>query len=207
MSEFSLTDSLLTGVLIYGAPAFGLALLLGAIGVPLPGSLFVVAAGAFVRQGVLDGPLLAIFGLGGALLGDSLSYGLGRFAQDWVQRRFGPSLAWRKAQATFDRRGGLTVYLTRFLLTPLAIPVNLIAGGSGYTFWRFLTYAAAGEVTWLGAYGGLGYAFGSQWELISQFMSDFSGLLVGVAALGAGVYFLVYYQRTRKKLAVIAHEN
>lgn len=207
MSEFNLTDSLLTGVLIYGAPAFGLALLLGALGIPLPGSLFVVAAGAFVRQGVLDGPLVAIFGLGGALLGDSLSYGLGRFAQSWVQRRFGPSQTWRKAQATFNRRGGLTIYLTRFLLTPLAIPVNLIAGGSGYTFWRFITYAAAGEITWLVMYGGLGYAFGSQWELISQFMSDFSGLLVGVAALGAGVYFLVYYQRTRKKLAVTAHEN
>jgi membrane protein DedA with SNARE-associated domain len=207
MSEFNLTDSLLTGVLIYGAPAFGLALLLGALGIPLPGSLFVVAAGAFVRQGVLDGPLAAIFGLGGALLGDSLSYGLGRFARDWVQRRFGPSPTWRKAQATFDRRGGLAVYLTRFLLTPLAIPVNLIAGGSGYTFWRFMTYAAAGEITWLALYGGLGYAFGSQWELISQFMSDFSGLLIGVAALGAGVYFLVYFQRTRKKLLVVAHEN
>jgi len=46
-------------------------------------------------------------------------------------------------------------------------------------------------------YGGLGYIFGSQWEAISQFISDFSGLLVGVVALGAGIYFLV--RRRRRK--------
>jgi membrane protein DedA with SNARE-associated domain len=199
MSEFNLTDFFLTGLLVYGAPMFGLALLLGAIGVPLPGSLLVVAAGAFVRQGVLDGGPAAALGLTGALLGDSLSYGLGRFAKVWIQDRFGHSPTWRKAQDTFDHRGGVTVYLTRFLLTPLAIPVNLIAGGSGYSFWRFLGNAIAGEVTWLGLYGGLGYTFGSQWELISQFLSDFSGLLVGLVALGAGLYFLVRYQRAQEK--------
>jgi membrane-associated protein len=77
------------------------------------------------------------------------------------------------------------------LLTPLALPTNLIAGGSGYRYWRFLTYDVAGEFTWILLYGGLGYLFGSQWELISQFISDFSGLLVGLVALGAGLYFLL----------------
>ncbi|MCL4299857.1 MAG: VTT domain-containing protein [Anaerolineae bacterium] len=197
MTELNLTDLFLTGVIVYGAPAFGLALLLGAFGLPLPGSLLVIAAGAFVRQGVLDGWLALILGLGGALLGDSLSYGLGRVAKAWVQARFEQASVWRRAQTTFNRQGGLTVYLTRFLLTPLAIPVNLIAGGSSYSFWRFLAYAAAGEATWLVLYGGLGYIFGSQWELISQFVSDFSGVLVGIVALGTGIYFLLYRQHRR----------
>jgi membrane-associated protein len=195
MTELNLTDLFLTSLIVYGAPAFGLALLLGAIGVPLPGSLLVIAAGAFVRQGVLDGGLALILGLSGALLGDSLSYGLGRFAKRWVQARIGRVPAWRRAQTTFNRRGSLTIYLTRFLFTPLAIPVNLIAGGSGYTFPLFLAYAAAGEATWLGLYGGLGYTFGSQWELISQLVSDFSGVLIGIVALGTGIYFLIYHQR------------
>jgi membrane protein DedA with SNARE-associated domain len=44
-------------------------------------------------------------------------------------------------------------------------------------------------------YGGLGYAFGSQWELISDFISDFSGLLVGLLILGAGLYLLFRWHR------------
>ncbi|MBN1219737.1 MAG: VTT domain-containing protein [Anaerolineae bacterium] len=189
--ELSLTELFLTGMITYGPPALGLALLLGALGIPLPSTLLLLAAGAFVRQGVLDGVTASGLGLLGAVLGDSASYAMGYFARGWVQRRFGQSATWQKAEATFKRRGGLAIYLTRFLLTPLAIPTNLIAGGSGYPYWRFLGYDVAGEFTWIVLYGGVGYAVGSQWELISQFISDFSGLLVGLVILGIGLYFLV----------------
>lgn len=198
MTDLNLTDLFLTGMLTYGPLALGLALLLGAVGIPLPGTLFVLAAGAFVRQGVLDLFTASGLGLLGAVLGDSASYAIGYFAKGWVERRFGQSTAWQKARDTFERRGGLAIYLTRFLLTPLALPTNLIAGGSGYSFWRFLAYDVAGEFTWIVLYGGLGYAFGSQWELINQFISDFSGLLVGLVALGAGIYFLIRRQRRRQ---------
>ncbi len=195
MTDLNLIELFLTGMLTYGPLALGLALLLGALGIPVPGTLFVLAAGAFVRQGVLDLFTASGLGLLGAVLGDSASYAIGYFAKGWVERRFGQSAAWQKARDTFERRGGLAIYLTRFLLTPLALPTNLIAGGSGYSFWRFLAYDVAGEFTWIVLYGSLGYAFGSQWELINQFISDFSGLLVGLAALGAGIYFLARRRR------------
>lgn len=201
MTEFNLTEFFLTGMLTYGPPALGLALLLGALGIPVPGTLFVLAAGAFVRQGVIDMATAAGLGLMGVVLGDSASYGIGRFAKSRVERRFGQSTVWQSARQTFDRRGGLAVYLTRFLLTPLAIPTNLIAGGGGYPFLRFLTYDIAGEFTWIVLYGGLGYLFGAQWELISQFISDFSGLLVGVVALAAGLYLLLRRRQNRRSAA------
>ena len=52
-------------------------------------------------------------------------------------------------------------------------------------------YAAAGELTWLLVYGGLDYLFGSQWEAVSTFISDFSGLLVGLVILTGGVVWWV----------------
>ncbi len=195
MSDLSLADFFLTGLITYGPPMLGLALLLGGLGLPLPGTLFLLATGAFIRQGVMDWAATLGLGLFGVIVGDSASYAMGRLAGDRVQRRFNRSTAWRSAQDTFARRGGTAIYLTRFLLTPLAIPTNLIAGGSRYAFWRFLGYDVAGELTWIVLYGGLGYLVGSQWELISQFVSDFSGLLVGLVALGAGVYLLVRRQR------------
>jgi membrane protein DedA with SNARE-associated domain len=195
MSDFNLTDFFLTWMINYGAPAFGVALFVGAVGVPLPGSLLVLAAGAFARQGVIDWPSASIFGLVGAVLGDTLSYAMGRFAKQWVQRYFGQRTTWQTAQATFAHRGGLAIYLTRFILTQVAIPINLIAGSSGYTFSRFWVFDFVGEVTWLVLYGGLGYIFGNQWELISQFISDFSGLLIGVLVLVVGIYFVWRRQR------------
>ena len=58
-----------------------------------------------------------------------------------------------------DRSGGLSIYLTRWLLTPLAIPTNLPVGASGYPLRKFLAFDLAGELTWLLVLRGLGYAF------------------------------------------------
>jgi membrane protein DedA with SNARE-associated domain len=190
-----LTDLLLTGVVNYGAPALALALLVAASGVPLPSSLLVIAGGAFIRQGLLD-PLLAIgLGLMAAVLGDSVSYGMGRFAGGWVERRYGATTLWQGAQNSFNRYGGWSVYLSRWLLTSVAIPVNLVAGSTAYTYRRFLLMVVAGEATWLVLFGGLGYAFGSQWEAISTLISDFGGLVLGLFVLAAGIYLAVRWLR------------
>jgi membrane-associated protein len=199
MNLTDLNDLLLSYLIIYGSPMLAGALLLGALGIPVPGTLIVIAAGAFVRQGVLDIYSTPSLGLVGAVAGDTIVYGLGRFARVWIQKRFGQSAVWQKAEAYFRRRGGIAIYLTRWLFTPLAVPTNLIAGSSGYPFWKFLLFDVSGELTWIALYGSLGYAFGSQWELISDFISDFSGLLLGIVILGAGVYFLF---RLRKRPAL-----
>ncbi len=50
----------------------------------------------------------------------------------------------------------LAIYATHFLFTPLGMPVNLIAAGSSYPYWRFLVFDVAGTLSWLVLYGGLG---------------------------------------------------
>ena len=136
------------------------------------------------------------------MLGDSLSFGIGRFARRTAETHLSASAGWQRARTLFEQRGGLAIFLTRFLLTALALPINLIAGGSGYRFSRFLLFDLSGEALWLVLYGGLGYLFGAQWELISQFLSDFGSLLLGVVILGGGVYGLTrHYRRTAPRLS------
>ena len=134
-------------------------------------------------------------GNAGAVLGDSLTFALGRFFRGWVQRHFGASKAWQSAQLNFDKRGGLAIYLTRFMvgLGTFAQPVSLIAGSNGYSYYRFLLYVIAGEATWIGIYGTLGFIFGTQWELISDFLTSFGGLLLGLFIMGVGIYFLSHW--------------
>ena len=150
--------------------------------------MLLIAAGAFSQQGILSWPITAALGWVGAIIGDAISFGIGFYAKDWVNHRFSRSATWRSAKYTFEKRAGLAIYLTRFLVTALAIPINLIAGGSGIQFRRFMIYDSLGELTWIILYGGLGYLFGSQWELVSDFISNFGGLILGLVILGLGVW-------------------
>lgn len=198
MSFADLSDSILTWLVTYGPVVLAGALLLGALGVPLPGTLFVIATGAFVRQEVLELATTLPIALLGVVTGDVISYSLGRGARGWILQRWGKRPVWQRSEAYFQERGGSAVYLTRWLITPLAIPTNLVAGSSGYRFGRFLLVDTLGELTWLGLYGGLGYAFGSQWELISEFVSNFSGVILGVVFLVIGGW-LGFRHRTAGK--------
>lgn len=190
-----LSDTLLSWTVIYGPSMLFVSLFLGAVGIPLPATFLVLAAGAFVRQGVLDPYGAIILALLGAALGDITSYGMGRFARGPITRRFGQAGTWQKAELNLRQRGAIAVYLTRWLLTPLAIPTNLVAGSTGYPFARFGAYILIGELTWLLVFGGIGYAFSSQWEAVSEFISNFSGVLVGIVLLGLGGYFLLFRRR------------
>lgn len=78
--------------------------------------------------------------------------------------------------------------LTRFLITGIASPVNLIAGMGNISFRTFLFYDVLGEAIWVFGYGGLGYLFGSQWEVISKLMNNFGSLILGLALLIIGIW-------------------
>jgi len=193
MTDIDLNALILAWIIEYGPLVVSAALLVGALGVPVPGPIIVIAVGAFVRQELLSLYSTPFLALGGAVIGDITVYGVGRFANRWIEQKFGQSATWQKSRDYFEQRGGIAIYLTRWLVTPLAIPTNLIAGSSGYPFVKMLMFDVAGEVTWITLYGGLGYSFGSQWELISEFISNFSGLIVSVLAIGVGIYMLIRF--------------
>ena len=194
----SLTEYLLAYVLNYGAPFLGLALLIGAIGIPIPTTLLVIAGGAFIRQGFLDLPTVAVLSLVAAVTGNSLCYGIGGYAGGWVERRYGATSAWQSARQSFLKYGPWSIYLSRFLLTSIAIPINLLAGSTSFGYRRFFPLVLVGEITWLAGFGCLGYAFGSQWEAISDFASNFGGLVLGLVILAGGIYLAIRLLRPKR---------
>jgi membrane protein DedA with SNARE-associated domain len=195
--SIDLQGALLTALLAYGAPLLGGVLLAGAVGAPIPGTLLLMAAGAFARQGYLPVYWAAGLSFVGAAAGDSLSYWIGRAAGSRLNPRLSRQASWGQAEAQFRRRGGAAVFLTRFLLTPLALPVNLIAGGSLYSFYRYVVWVILGEAVWVGLYMGLGWEFWDQWETISGLAADFGWALLGILAAGAGVILLLRWGRKK----------
>ena len=172
----------------------GLLFFLSALGVPLPSTLLVVAAGAFIQQGVLNLATTLGLSLVCVVLGDLLSYGMGRALGRSMNAWYGQSAPWQRAEAYFARRGGIAIVLTRCVLMPIAVPVNLVAGSSAYSVWRFAAYAVSGEVIWLLGYGAIGYFFGSQWETISALIGHASGPLIGVLIACGAAYALIRWQ-------------
>ena len=195
---FDQSYDLLPVILSNGAPLLGLLLLLGAMGMPVPTTLLVMASGAFIRQGILELDSVLI-GLCCVVAGDSLSYAMGRLGHGQLERRFHANRGWQRATQTFQSSGDTAIYLTRWLFPGIAIPTNLLAGGSGYRYNRFLTITSLGEITWIVVFGGLGYALGSQWESISQHLPDFTSLALAVAIL----FVCVYWGAQKIKLRMI----
>lgn len=191
-----MSDFLLTQIINYGAPILGIIVFVGALGAPFPGTFIVVAAGAFSRQDILTWHTTGLIALTCVVLGDSLSYAMGFYARDGILDRFQGSARWLQAESSFRRWGGMSIFLTRFLITGIAVPVNLIAGTSKFPFRQFFLYDLLGETIWIFGYGGLGYLFGTQWEAASELLSNVSGLLMGLILLVGGIILAIRWSKT-----------
>ncbi|RYG32137.1 hypothetical protein EON81_21330, partial [bacterium] len=131
------------------------------IGVPSPASIGVLAAGALVRGGRMDFWPAFIAAMVGSTLGHLASYWMGRKGLRGAFKKLQERKAWKKAHARYEKRREATIFLSRWLLTPLALPVNLIAGAEKYAWSKFTALCIVGNAVWLLLFGGIGFAVGA----------------------------------------------
>ncbi len=198
--------ALVAWLAVYTYPVAGLTVLVGSIGVPLPSTVVVLAAGSFTTDGDPDFWLLFGIILVAAVLGDVTSYSLGRWAGHVVLDRVGARVGLTQArieaaERRFERWGGLLVLVTRFLLTGLALPTNLAAGASTYPLPRFLAYAVVGEAIWTGQILTLGWLFGPSWVSLLDYLDDALTVLTALAVAVGLIVLLVRLLRPQAKEA------
>ena len=196
-----MSDFLLTQVINYGPPLLGIIVFIGGLGVPLPCTVLVIAAGAFARQGYLTWHTAALISIVSVVIGDGLSYSLGYYASGYVLKRFSDKPQWMEAERAFQKWGPLSIFFSRFLVTAIALPVNLLSGTTRYPFRKFFLYDVLGEIVWIFGYGGLGYLFGSQWEVVNEFLSNFGGLVLGVVVFIVGIRQALNWQNKKRQLS------
>lgn len=177
----------LSALVTYGPLALGVVLFLCAAGAPLPGSVVLVAAGAFAGQGLMAWQWALPVALASVVLGDNLAFAVGRTGGAWTELRFGRSDAWQSALDQFNESASWTIFLTRWLLSPLGSVVAMIAGISRFPWPGFILIGTLGEAIWVGIYWTIGWVLGSQWQAAAAFLSDFSGLILGVSVLLAAL--------------------
>ncbi|MGB0085475.1 MAG: DedA family protein [Rhodomicrobiaceae bacterium] len=189
----TISDEVLTALLVYGYPALGLTLLLGAIGLPLPDGVATTVAGSLASQGRIDWFWAVTIVVTSSVLGDTVGYGLGRLLDQKFLDRHGHWLgltATRRArvQSLFDRWGLLAVFITRTFMSYLSSIASLLAGFSRYRLPKFLATAFVGRLVWTAGYFGLGYGIGADWEAATSFLTNLSVFILLLMVLaGSGV--------------------
>lgn len=184
----------LNALLTVGPFALALALLLGSMGVPVPASLMMLAAGAFVRDGRFSPVLVFICAVGGGTVGNIASYYMGQYGLKGIVTRLKRGKSWRKAEKTFKEKGALGIFLTRWLLTPLALPTNLIAGGEKFPLPKFIAACALGTALYTLIYGGIGYAVGVGWRAAGDKVGKYGLWVVIALAVLFGLYELYHWR-------------
>lgn len=129
----------------------------------LPGDSLLFAAGTFAALGSLEIASLFLLLFVAAVLGDTVNY--------WIGNRVGPPVFERnyrflkqehleRTQAFYDKHGGKTIVLARFVPIVRTF-APFVAGVGTMPYGRFLTFNVFGAFIWTGIFLFLGYFFGN----------------------------------------------
>ncbi|GAA6207664.1 hypothetical protein NBRC116601_09570 [Cognatishimia sp. WU-CL00825] len=198
-----MTETLISALANYGIALLFLTTFFSCLAVPVPSSLLMLAAGAFIATGDLDAYSSLLAALSGALCGDQIGYQIGAKGREPLARFMGKTQArarmMARSEAYLIQWGGLGVFLSRWLFSPLGPYINFASGAAGLPLWRFTLFAALGECIWVTLYLGLGYGFADNLAMASELAGDMLGLLAGLSMVfGFGVWLL---RHNRKKNA------
>ena len=154
---------------------------------PVPAILFLLAGGALAGNGRLN--LAVVVGLGaiGCVLADLVWYEAGRLHGDDVVHfihRFSskPDSNAVRTQRLFGRYGTKVLLISKFVIGLDAIAPPL-AGMSGTSPQRFVSFDAVGATLWAGLYAGLGYIFYQQLDRAAAYAERMGVILTVVVLL------------------------
>lgn len=174
------------------------------LGIPLPGEIVLVSAALLAANGTVDPVMVGVSGVLGAVVGDSIGYGVGHRYGDTLfarlgqrfPRHFGPEAIGR-AQRSFQRWGVWAVFFGRFVAF-LRIFAGPLSGMLRMPYWKFLTANVLGGIAWAGGTTVAVYYVGVAAE---SWLKNFSYAGLAAVALAAVVALLVLRHRRGKARA------
>lgn len=130
----------------------------------LPGDSLLFIVGAMCGADVMSWPLVVLILLVAAIGGDQTNYSIGRYfgprVFQWENSRFFNRQAFEQAHAFYEKYGGITIVLARFMPF-IRTFVPFVAGVADMTRSKFTTYNVVGGVLWVVGITLAGYLFGN----------------------------------------------
>lgn len=151
-------------------------------GLIVPGDTIVIVSATGVTS-PLQFVALAVTVVVGALCGESLGFYLGRWFGPRIRAsRLGRRLGeknWLRAERYLARRGGIAVFLSRFLPVLHSL-IPLTVGMSGMRYRTFIAWTVPACVLWSSAYVGVGTAAAGSYRELSESLHGAGYVFVGV---------------------------
>lgn len=130
----------------------------------LPGDSLLFVVGALAGIGLLSLPLVLVLLIAAAILGNQSNYAIGRHfgprVFQWEDSRFFNKAAFDQAHAFYEKYGGITIVLARFMPF-LRTFAPFVAGVAQMTRSKFTFFDVTGGVLWVGGVTMAGYVFGN----------------------------------------------
>ncbi|MFF1574527.1 DedA family protein [Leifsonia sp. NPDC058292] len=163
------------------------------IGLIVPGDTIVLVASTAV-DGTAEYWWLVAVVIAGSLAGESIGFALGRFFGPKIRasrlgRRIGTD-NWSKAEAYLQKRGGIAVFLSRFLPVLHSL-IPLTVGMSRMRYRTFIVWTAPACVIWAFAYVSVGSLAAGSYRELSRELHWAGYVFVGVIALFIIAAFIV----------------
>jgi membrane protein DedA with SNARE-associated domain len=138
------------------------------VGLVVPGDTIVIIAATGVDNPAQFFALVVVV-IVGALCGESIGFALGRYFGPRIRRsRLGGWIGernWTRAENYLDRRGGIAVFISRFLPVLHSL-IPLTVGASTMRYRTFMAWTLPASTIWAFAYVSVGtFAAGSYREL------------------------------------------
>lgn len=162
----------------------------------VPSESMVIVAGALAASGDLSLPIVILAAWSGAVVGDNISYGIGKWAgEHTVKRLFRHEKAHKGfdwAEKQLEERGSYIILIARFI--PFGrTAVTFTAGYTkGLPWHRFIRYDVVAGGLWATYAAMLGYIGGKQFE-----EQPWKGIVLGLA-IAFSVAFLIEWIRHRR---------
>jgi membrane-associated protein len=149
----------------------------------LPGDSLLFVAGALAAAGGgFDVHLLALLLVIAAVLGNTVNYSVGYYIGPrvfhWEGSRFFNRKALDRAHAFYEKHGGVTIIITRFVPI-LRTFAPFVAGIARMSYLSFSVYNVAGALAWVLSLLYAGYWFGN----VPVVKQNLSSVILGVIAL------------------------
>lgn len=169
-------------------------ILLENLGLPLPGLVLLIVAGALVGAGKLGFPLVVLGAIAGALIGDVVWYVLGRWRGRPVlgflcRLSLNPDTCVGKTERFFLRHGMPTLLVAKFL-PGLNTVVPPLMGTLRAKFPLFLAYDTGGALIFALVSAGIGYLLGAEMVDRAHAAVAQMGTLLGWGVVGFGVAYV-----------------
>lgn len=130
----------------------------------LPGDSLLFVVGALSGAGLMSFPLACAVLLVAAILGDQCNYSIGRYfgpkVFQWDNSRWFNKRAFVQAHAFYERYGGITIVLARFMPF-IRTFAPFVAGVAAMGRGKFTAYNVGGAVLWVMGICTAGYFFGN----------------------------------------------